>query len=87
MVSLLSGELHQHQNRTHKQQTQGLTFARAQGLQAGLVAQGVLAGLHHQRKTAVDVLLALLLRAKPLQRHLNNSSNQTGSRTLTTSMP
>jgi hypothetical protein len=39
-----------------------LTLARAQGLEAGLVAQGVLAGLHHQRQTAVDVLLAPLLR-------------------------
>lgn len=41
--------------------TTRLTLAGAQGLQAGLVAQGVLAGLHHQRQPAVDVLLALLL--------------------------
>jgi hypothetical protein len=39
-----------------------LTLAGAHGLEAGLVAQRVLAGLHHQRQTAVDVLLALLLR-------------------------
>jgi small-conductance mechanosensitive channel len=39
-----------------------LTLAGAQGLEAGLVAQGVLAGLHHQSQTAVDVLLASLLR-------------------------
>lgn len=38
-----------------------LTLARAQSLQAGLVAKGVLAGLHHQLQPAVDVLLALLL--------------------------
>ena len=41
--------------------TTRLTLAGAQGLQAGLVAQSVLAGLHHQRQPAVDVLLALLL--------------------------
>lgn len=41
-----------------------LTLARAQSLQAGLVAKGVLAGLHHQLQTAVDVLLALLLRVQ-----------------------
>ena len=38
-----------------------LTLAGAQSLQAGLVAQSVLATLHHQRQAAVDVLLALLL--------------------------
>lgn len=41
-----------------------LTLARAQSLQAGLVAKGVLAGLHHQLQTAVDVLLALLLQVQ-----------------------
>lgn len=38
-----------------------LTLARTQSLQAGLVAQSILSGLHHQRQTAVDVFLALLL--------------------------
>ncbi|GIL83774.1 hypothetical protein Vretifemale_12530, partial [Volvox reticuliferus] len=37
-----------------------LGLARAKGLQAGLVAQSVLATLHHQRETRVDVLLGLL---------------------------
>lgn len=41
-----------------------LTLARPQSLQAGLVAKGVLAGLHHQLQTAVDVLLALLLQVE-----------------------
>lgn len=46
------------------------TLARAQGLQGGLVAQAVLAGLHHQRQTAVDVLgsLLVLLQAKVTRR-------------------
>lgn len=42
-------------------EVQLLTLARTQGLQAGLVPQSVLSGLHHQRQTAVDVFLALLL--------------------------
>lgn len=37
-----------------------LGLARAQCLEAGLVAQRVLARLHDQRQTAVDALLALL---------------------------
>jgi hypothetical protein len=37
-----------------------LTLARAQSLQSGLVAQGVLAGLHDQCKPAVDALCGLL---------------------------
>ena len=37
-----------------------LTLAGAKGLERGLVAQAVLAGLHHQCQTAVDVLSSLL---------------------------
>jgi hypothetical protein len=40
------------------------TLAGAQGLEDGLVAQSVLATLHHQRQAAVDVLLRLLLRVR-----------------------
>lgn len=39
------------------------TLAGTQCLEACLVSQGVLARLHHQSQTAVDVLLALLLQS------------------------
>ncbi len=39
-----------------------LTLAAAEGLQSGLVAEGVLPGLHHQLQPGVDALKSLLLR-------------------------
>jgi hypothetical protein len=38
-----------------------LTFSVSDGLVGGLVAEGVLAGLHDEGKTRVDALLGLLL--------------------------
>lgn len=56
------------------------TLGVAQRLEDGLVAQGVLAALHHQLQLVVDALCALLLhRSKPTGDQSTSQENSPGS--------